>query len=144
MRRLSLLSLLALAAAPAACGGDSTGPVDPVGAWALRDVDGVRPPVLYLADAAAHDTMYLTGFELTLRSDGTFTGSLTVRPIMYGSAQDLTGGLGGSWSQSGSAITFSGDPLLGAAPGQLSGRAMLTRIDLDVDDQLDRVTFRKR
>lgn len=96
---------LGLALALAACGDGGTGPNDSVaGVYSLRTVNGANLP--YIIAHTGQDKVELTADVLTLVEAGSFTEITTYRTTINGQATVDTEPDAGSFTRSGTAISF--------------------------------------
>jgi hypothetical protein len=110
-RSSKLAAGIAAIALITACGSDSTtGPSSgnsssPVGSYTMSTVNGKAVPTSLFADGAfSYD---ITGGTLKLTSDGKFSVVTNYRQTLPGSVEDFVDSIGGTWSQSGSALQMS-------------------------------------
>ncbi|HEY2377725.1 MAG TPA: hypothetical protein VGH98_17260 [Gemmatimonadaceae bacterium] len=123
MRRLIGTALLVMLAA---CGGDSTGPkADITGNYTLRTVNGSAVPAVVFQDASEKDE--LTGGNISLGANNTWTGLLSARVTDLTTSEVFTGSApaSGSYTNSGGSITLTvaqdGSQLIGSvASGTLT------------------------
>lgn len=103
MRRLLLPIVLAFAAA---C-GDTSGPdTGHTGLYTLHSVDGDPVPATLFAEG--EDYIRVVSGTLTLEADGTFRAVSTLDYRFEGVAATETGSSTGTWSRSGTTVTFTG------------------------------------
>jgi hypothetical protein len=127
MKRLvAVLIVAGIAAGGAwACSGDSTSPSSIAGTYNLQTIDGQSLPVIVLE--VGTDTVEITAGFMRLVSDQTFSESVSFRiadgAIVTTDVETTTG----SWTVSGSAITFTGTAGTNAGDtftGSISGNTL--------------------
>lgn len=105
MRRFVSLALLVMLAA---CGGDSTAPnADVTGNYTLRTVNGANPPTTIFQ--SSDETVELTGGNIMLNADKTWSGVLTVRVTDLtagGTATTLSLPANGTYTSTGGTLTL--------------------------------------
>jgi hypothetical protein len=110
-----------------ACGGDSTSPGSIAGTtYNLWNVDGHGLPFIILQRGT--ESLWIVSRFIRLNSDGTYTDSGTFWRTRGGQVSTFTDTANGSWTQSGSTITFTESPSGDTFTGSLSGNT-LTIID---------------
>ena len=100
--RRALLAAALLTGGVLACGDDSTAPTSGVaGSYAATTM--TRTP----SGGSAVDVLAAGGsLTIQLKSDGTTTGQLVI-PASLNGGQQLTASMAGTWTQTGSTVTFS-------------------------------------
>ena len=104
MRRLVACLALALFAS---CGGDSaTGPTSAsvAGTWSLQTVNGAALPFVLAQDGA--DKLEVTGDVITAAENGTFSSLTHFRSTISGEVSEDDIADTGTWTLSGSSVTF--------------------------------------
>ena len=122
MRQLTALAALVLLAS---CGDGGTEPVDPriaaAGVYALTSVNGAPLPALY--DQIPEARADFVGGTFTLRADGSYTESFTLR-VTYTNgdpAEDVPFVENGTYTLAGSSATFTVPPSAGEEGYNYSG-----------------------
>lgn len=107
MRALSRLLAVALLAALAGCGGDSTSPrnIDPVGTWQLVSVDG-NPLPAQIESEDVEVTLEIVSGTLLVNDGGTFSGHELYRQTVGSSTLTQSLDYVGFYSQSNDAVAF--------------------------------------
>jgi hypothetical protein len=102
-RQLAALVLIALAAA---CGSDSTTSpeAEVAGTYTLRTINGA--PLPFTLGTAGSATFVLVSSTVTLKADGTFTGSTTATETTGSSSTTSTESGSGTWTRSGTTISL--------------------------------------
>lgn len=105
-RSSKLAAGIAAIALVTACGSDSTtgpsGSSNPVGSYTMSTVNGKAVPTPLFADGAfSYD---ITGGSMKLTSDGKFSAVTNYRQTVPGSVENFVDSIGGTWTQSGSAL----------------------------------------
>lgn len=106
-RAIALLTFLALSVSIAAC-SDSSAPEPITGTYTLRTVNTMPLPYLISTETVGGVT---SKFELTvgnvvLNADNSFTSAITLRQTVGSTATTTVTNTGGTYTISGSAITF--------------------------------------
>jgi hypothetical protein len=98
--------LLSLCAILFAIGcGDSTSPILTVaGTWSLQSVDGISLP--YILEQVGADKAELTSDVITANSTGSFTETTNIKITEGGQVTNESFPDAGTYTQSGSAVTF--------------------------------------
>ena len=107
------------------CGGDATGPEAVAGNYTLRTVNGQDLPVVIVQ--VLDEKIEVTAGSWRINSDNTFSTSLTLATTTGGTTTSETGSNNGTYTLSGSAITFT-FPDASTSSGSISGNT-LTVID---------------
>ena len=118
MRRLVALLSLVIAGA---C-GNPTGPKDIVGTYFLRTVGGSPLPVT--AWQSSTEKLEWTGGSLSLRTNHSFSGSITSRLTVGSQVTGATMGLAGTWQENGLEVTISCCCDQGTSAGSISGHTL--------------------
>jgi hypothetical protein len=107
LRRLLTLSLVAVSlTAFTACSDSPTGSSSGIeGTYSLRTVNGQNVPVTVYQDGT--ERLDITGGNVVLNSNGTFTGKFDFRIFFGGVSTNHTETGAGTWSRSGNTVTFS-------------------------------------
>lgn len=121
MRKLLAAVLLLLASVAVTACSDSTGPESAEGTYTLATVNGSSLPAVVFQ--VGSDKLEVVAGTLTLSSNSSFTGSLTIRETFQGTTNTETESGTGTYTRSGNTITFnSGDDE--TATGTLSGNTL--------------------
>jgi hypothetical protein len=128
---LARACFVACAALLAACGGDSTGPnapSGPAGAYAIATINAKALPVAIFADTGF--TYEVTAGTLTLTGDSKYSVMTTFRQTVPGNVSTFVDSTGGTWSLSGTTITFvNGEDASTDKAEWVSGKLTFTVID---------------
>lgn len=144
VRAAASVALATAVISTTACGKDDKSPTDNggdnsiVGNYALTSVDGESLPVTVYDGFADVDgqqvaiTIDLTAGTMNVKSNGTFTGSLTLNfSVDGGQAQSESLPVSGNYSVSGSTITFTpDDDEVDAFSAQIAGSQFAADVDL--------------
>ena len=108
-RAVVLLSVLALSTVFTSC-SDSSGPEPITGTYTLRTVNALALPYLVVSETSGGVT---SKFEVTdgnavLNADNSFTSSVTLRQTVGSTATSTVSSTTGTYTISGSALTFRG------------------------------------
>lgn len=129
LRTIRSLLALAVVTLVGAC-SDSSGPNSMTGRYALMRIDGINgaglPAVIY-KDATGE--FRITAGDVTLNSNNTFSASGTGQVIQPGQTTTVSQTCAGTYSVSGSGVTFTGAPSTdcdGAITGTWDGANTLT------------------
>lgn len=117
-----------IAVALAACSGDSTGPDsdDLVGSYDLITIDGASLPVI--VDQIGEDKAEITMGTVTLDEDGTFGDATELRITEGGVVSTEVQSTQGTWTVSGSTVTFVPNDGTGTYSMTWNGQLRLTQI----------------
>ena len=117
-----------IAVALAACSGDSTGPDtdDLVGTYDLLTIDGASLPVI--VDQIGEDKAEITMGTVTLDEDGTFGDATELRITEGGVVTTEVQSTQGTWTVSGSTVTFVPNDGSGNYSMTWNGQLRLTQI----------------
>lgn len=117
-----------IAVALAACSGDSTGPDsdDLVGSYDLITIDGASLPVI--VDQVGEDKAEITLGTVTLDEDGTFGDATELRLTQSGVVTTEVQSTQGTWTVSGSTVTFVPNDGSGNYSMTWNGQLRLTQI----------------
>lgn len=117
-----------IAVALAACSGDSTGPDsdDLVGSYDLITIDGASLPVI--VDQVGEDKAEITLGTVTLDEDGTFGDATELRLTQGGVVTTEVQSTQGTWTVSGSTVTFVPNDGSGNYSMTWNGQLRLTQI----------------
>jgi hypothetical protein len=149
------IAVVTLAAAVAACGGGdkAAGPGDAGvrGTYALSQVDGHALPTTIFDDLVDGDDgqpmnlkIAILSGTLTLRDDGRFAGTLSIRVTANGQSQTTPVPTSGTYVVSGSTIEFeSDDPEDPQFAGTVHGGRLEISLDLIGSDQPSTYVFKK-
>jgi len=118
----------AVAVALAACSGDSTGPDsdDLVGTYDLITIDGASLPVI--VDQIGEDKAEITMGTVTLDEDGTFGDATELRITEGGVVSTEVQSTQGTWTVSGSTVTFVPNDGSGTYSMTWNGQLRLTQV----------------
>ena len=122
-----------LAASIVACGGDkATGLSAVAGNYTLRTVNGANVPAVVIQTATERDE--LTGGNVDLAANGTWTGSLTARAtiIATGASLSLPIGANGTYTVNGSSITLTDASDGSQLTGTVSGETLTVSGDIGI------------
>jgi hypothetical protein len=121
MRAFTTLFLALLAVG---CGGDATGPTTAsvAGTWSLQSINGIALP--YVVAQTGGDKVEITGDVFTAVATGSFTQLTTVRTTLSGQVTTQSVADAGSWSMSGTAVTFQFNSNGSVGTGSLSGNTL--------------------
>lgn len=114
LRRLMAVAMVVVAG----CGGDSTGPTGPQGTYRLERVNGGSLP--FLAEQFGDFRIDILAGSLTVRADHSFSAEITSQQTDGSASQTIAEQTAGTWTSSGSSITFA-ETGSAAYSGQLSG-----------------------
>ena len=125
---IRLLQLLLVTALVAAC-GDATGPdgADFFGTYELQTVNGGELP--YPVVILGNYRLEVLASTLTVRSNGTFTQSTSLREIDGASTTTDTESSSGSWERTGSAVRFRDTADDTITPGSFGGNTLTITVD---------------
>lgn len=133
MRRV--FALAALAVALVGC-GDSTGPTSITGTWNLQSINNQSVPyTVFEINTGTPYKFEITGMNVDVNSGGSFTLTTNYRTTQGTSVETSSDVTTGTWSQSGSTITFtdSSDPS-STSTATVTGDVMtITETDTDPD-----------
>jgi hypothetical protein len=117
-----------IAVALAACSGDSTGPDtdDLVGTYDLLTIDGASLPVI--VDQIGEDKAEITQGTVTLDEDGTFGDATELRITEGGVVTTEVQSTQGTWTVSGSTVTFVPNDGSGNYTMTWNGQLRLTQV----------------
>lgn len=113
------------------CGGDSSGPgvASAVGTWNLQTVNGQGMP--YTVFSAPGYRLELVSDVYVIRSNGTFTETVTARETDGASVTTASESYNGTWAQDNAAITVTySDGSVDT--GAISGDVITSNVDGDV------------
>ena len=126
-RSSKIVAGVAAAALIAACGSDSTtGPTSnssgPVGSYTVATVNGKVPPATIFSEGTY--SFDVTGGSIKLTSDGKFVSVTNTRQTLPGSVENFADTIGGTWTQTGSALQMTFDD--GTTAAATSDKTTLT------------------
>jgi hypothetical protein len=108
MRRTMSVLVLAFLLPLAACGdGPTAVPVDVVGTWELRTINGMPLPVILAS--SGEDTAEVLDGSIILQADGRFEDSVTLRFTIDGEVTTDVDVIEGTYTQQGGALVLTSD-----------------------------------
>lgn len=126
MRRIASVLALTLATVLAACGSSdkATGPTAATlaGVWNLQTINGNNLPYPVVAVGADH--IDVVSDVITANANGTFSQLTTLKITQSGQTQTQTQPDNGTWSLSGTAVTFSFQSDGSTGTGTLNGNTL--------------------
>lgn len=132
MRRVFALAVLAVALA--GC-GDATGPTTVTGSWNLQTVNNQSLPYTMVSTTVG-STSYkyeITGMTINVNSGGSYTTTMNDRTTQGTTVSTSSSSSQGTWTQSGTDLTFtdSSDPTSASAASISGGILTFTETSTD-------------